>query len=120
MRGNDLLDKMELIDPAYIEAADIAPRIRKHRSIKRWAAIAACFVLLLSIGMGTLIYAAEVKEYKEAVSFFEFYGLSSKGLVRKEIKAVYRDITTKSFTYSKTTEVIKNSLSARRRKAVWL
>ena len=62
MRGNDLLDKMALIDPAYIEAADIAPRIRKHRSIKRWAAIAACFVLLLSIGMGTLIYAAEVKE----------------------------------------------------------
>ena len=25
MRGNELLDKMELIDPAYIEAADAAP-----------------------------------------------------------------------------------------------
>ena len=25
MRGNELLDKMELIDPAYIEAADTAP-----------------------------------------------------------------------------------------------
>ena len=26
MRGNELLDKMELIDPAYIEAADTAPK----------------------------------------------------------------------------------------------
>ena len=24
MRGNELLDKMELIDPAYIEAADLS------------------------------------------------------------------------------------------------
>ena len=29
MRGNELLDKMELIDPAYIEAADTAPNKRK-------------------------------------------------------------------------------------------
>lgn len=29
MRGNELLDKMELIDPAYIEAADAAPNKRK-------------------------------------------------------------------------------------------
>ena len=27
MRGNELLDKMELIDPAYIEAADAAPNL---------------------------------------------------------------------------------------------
>ena len=30
MRGNELLDKMELIDPAYIEAADTAPNKRKR------------------------------------------------------------------------------------------
>ena len=29
MRGNELLDKMELIDPIYIEAADTAPSKRK-------------------------------------------------------------------------------------------
>lgn len=112
MRGNDLLDKMELIDPAYIEAADIATRIRKHRSIKRWAAIAACFVLLLSIGMGTLIYAAEVKEYKEAVSFFEFYGLSSEDLSKGEIKTVYLDIVSNSFSHPQTAEVIRNRLES--------
>ena len=29
MRGNELLDKLERIDPAYIEAADTAPNKRK-------------------------------------------------------------------------------------------
>ena len=31
MRGNELLDKMELIDPAYIEAAD------RRTGLKNWA-----------------------------------------------------------------------------------
>ena len=31
MRGNELLDKLERIDPAYIEAADTAPKSR-HRA----------------------------------------------------------------------------------------
>lgn len=44
MRGNDLLDKMELIDPAYIEAADIQPRKKSSLWIK-WGAMAACFCL---------------------------------------------------------------------------
>ena len=42
MRGKDLLDKMELIDPAYIEAADIYLKVKKYSSIKKWAAVSAC------------------------------------------------------------------------------
>ena len=30
MRGQDFLDKMELIEPAYVEAADIMPKKKKH------------------------------------------------------------------------------------------
>ena len=30
MRGNELLDKLERIDPAYIEAADTAPTVSKR------------------------------------------------------------------------------------------
>ena len=41
MRGNELLDKMELIDPAYIEAADTAPNKRKSVWAK-WGTLAAC------------------------------------------------------------------------------
>lgn len=82
---------------------------------KRWrkiaAAAAACAVLLLSAGIGTYAYAAEQKEYTTAVQFFNHYALPTEGLSRGEIKAVYRDITTNSFTYSVTAKVIEKSIS---------
>lgn len=46
MRGNEFLDKMELINPAYVEAADDTPKIIK-RSHLRWSAIVACFCILI-------------------------------------------------------------------------
>ena len=45
MKGNEFLDKMELIDPAYVEAADRKPARRKNAWIK-WVAAAACLCLL--------------------------------------------------------------------------
>ena len=45
MRGNELLDKMELIDPIYIEAADTAPSKRKSIWAK-WGTLAACLCLV--------------------------------------------------------------------------
>ena len=45
MRGNELLDKMELIAPAYIEAADTAPNKRKSVWAK-WGTLAACLCLV--------------------------------------------------------------------------
>ena len=47
MRGTELLDKMELIDPAYVEAAAKPPERKKRRWI-RWAAAAACLCLVLA------------------------------------------------------------------------
>lgn len=44
MRGHHLLDKLELVDPAYVEAADQIPR-RNHTWYK-WAVLAACLGLL--------------------------------------------------------------------------
>lgn len=44
MRGNEFLDKMELIDPAYVEAADKKPK--KQPSWVRWVAAAACLCLV--------------------------------------------------------------------------
>lgn len=48
MRGNELLDKMELIDPEFIEAADRMHVKRKVLWI-RWVAMAACFCLIVSM-----------------------------------------------------------------------
>lgn len=47
MRGNELLDKMELADPAYVEAADRKP-LRKRGGWIAWAAAAACLCLLIA------------------------------------------------------------------------
>ena len=46
MRGNVLLDKMELVNPAYVEAADDMP-IYKKRSWVKWSAVAACLALIV-------------------------------------------------------------------------
>lgn len=45
MRGNEFLDKMELIDPAYVEAADATPKKKKSVWVK-WGAMAACLCLV--------------------------------------------------------------------------
>ncbi len=82
---------------------------RKRKAVK-WAAAAAGFALLILVGCGTFAMAAEAKEYNSAVRFFRENDLSTEGLTRGEIKAVYRDITTDSFTYEKTAAVIENSI----------
>lgn len=53
MRGNDFLDKMELIDPAYIEAADVKPTKKKNNWI-RWGAVAACLSIAFLAGFFAL------------------------------------------------------------------
>ena len=62
MRGNEFLDKLALIDPAYIEAADAAPRAKRPSPVKKLLLAAACFILTVSLGFGGYAYAAEVKE----------------------------------------------------------
>lgn len=46
MRGDALLDHMELVDPAYIEEADTMP---KKKKMSRRTAIAACFAAVMMI-----------------------------------------------------------------------
>lgn len=46
MRGNELLDKMKLIDPAYVEEADSLPK-KKNYAWLRWCAMAACICLII-------------------------------------------------------------------------
>ncbi|WP_434309508.1 hypothetical protein [Hominifimenecus sp. rT4P-3] len=49
MRGQDFLDKMDLIDPAYVEAADTIPKKKKYVWVK-WGAAAACLFLAILAG----------------------------------------------------------------------
>ena len=103
MKNKRLLDIFGEIDDRHIaEAAPVAKKSRNKPIWFRWGTIAACMVLVLSVCFGSFAVVAEAKEYKAAVQFFNDYGMSTEGLTRGEIKEVYRDITTKSFTYSKT------------------
>ena len=48
MRGTELLYKMELIDPAFVEAAEAAPQRARSKRLM-WGSLAACFFLLVGI-----------------------------------------------------------------------
>lgn len=83
--------------------------------------LSACLALLLVIGTFTgLSVAAEAKEYRKAVDFFNEYALPTDGLSRKEIKEVYKDITMKTYCCETTIELlnqcsiqmVQNSLSS--------
>lgn len=108
-----LPDKQKILSACSQPTAsgEAVPSTVYHRKLRFKPLIAACAALLLLISGTTYTIAAEVKEYKEAVTFFKEYDLSADGLSRGEIKKVYRDIMTQSFTYSKTAEVIEKSIS---------
>ncbi len=76
----------------------------------RWGVLAACLAVFIVLGSTATAFAVEAKEYKTAVAYFEENGLSTEGLTRSEIKAVYRDITTKSFTNEKTAKVLQQAV----------
>ena len=61
MRGIELLDKMELIDPAYIEAADARPQKKRNVWLK-WGAVAACLCLVIA---GRMIWRQSAPTYNE-------------------------------------------------------
>lgn len=82
----------------------------EHKPWKRWVTLAvSCFVFFVLIGGSVFAISAEAKEYNNAVQFFNDHELSAENLSRSDIKAIYRDITTNSFSYSKTGEVISKT-----------
>ena len=121
MKNEKVSQIVSLIDEKYIDEATLfAPDGRRHSRGRaparqkarrfRWGAAAACLLAALGLGSATYAYAAEAREYRTAVTFFAENDLPLEGLSRSEIKAVYRDITTRRFSYRKTTEVIRRAV----------
>ncbi|HCS75170.1 MAG TPA: hypothetical protein DIW17_15010 [Clostridiales bacterium] len=103
-------EKILSVCPQPIDTGDEISTVN-HRKLRFKPVIAVCTAFILLIfGVSTYAIAAENKEYKEAVMFFEDYDLPLDGLSRGEIKKVYRDIKTGTFTYGKTAEVIEKSI----------
>ena len=81
---------------------------KNKKRVKRRIRVALIAAALLAAAIGITV---EAKEYSDAVEFFEEYELPTDGLTRAEIKAVYRDITTETFSYSKTAEVLERRIN---------
>ncbi len=50
MNGNEFLEKLEFVNPQFIEAADIKPKVKKNVFIK-WVSLAASICLVLTAGI---------------------------------------------------------------------
>lgn len=85
------------------------PVKRGAKGFRRILAAAACIALLISAGAGVYAYASAKREYKNALTFFYENELSTVGLTKNEIKEVYRDFYSYSFSSDLTTDVLLNS-----------
>lgn len=106
MNENDLLQAFGELDDDILERSEAPAARRKKPIIHKWWIAAAC--IALTAGMAGAAFAAEEKEYSKALEFFAENGLSTEGLSRSDVKAVYRDITSRRFTFDKTAEVLKH------------
>lgn len=95
MRGNEFLDKMNLVDSAYIEAANIIPKRRKI-NLKKWCLIAACFCIVFSITVSAmessfpLFYSMMYNISPATAQFFKPVQMSCEDNgIRMEVKAAY-------------------------------
>ena len=75
-------------------------------SKKAWLAIAACMALVVGMAFGGFAIAEESKEYNAALEYFKVNKISTEGMSRAEIKAVYRSVTTESLSYDDPNEVV--------------
>lgn len=95
MRGNELLNKMDLIDPEYILAAD-RKSVPKRIRLKKWCAAAACLCLISSLSVPVM--AASIPAFYDmlyavspaAAQFFKPVQLSCEDNgIRMEVSAAY-------------------------------
>lgn len=108
MNKSDLFRAFDDVDDNILERSEASAGHRWAPAYRKWLALAAC--LALAVSLVGVAFAAEAREYGAAVAFFDENGLSTEGLSRSDVKAVYRDITSQHFTYDKTAQVIERAV----------
>jgi hypothetical protein len=107
-----LPEKEKILSTAGVQGFDYGGEAKRTRKLSLRPIAVLCTVFLLSAGaFSVYAVASEMKEYNEAVTFFKTYNLSNEDLSRGDIKRVYRDITTGTFSYEKTADVLEKSAS---------
>ena len=77
MRGNELLDNMELVDAAYVEAADATP---KKKAWIRWTAMAAslCLIVGAALGFGLLKSPGVEPDVEPDIAYYALHDLMNR------------------------------------------
>lgn len=77
MRGNEFLDNMELVDAAYVEAADTTP---KRKTWIRWTAMVAslCLVVGALFGFGLLKYPGVEPDVEPDIEYYALHDLLNR------------------------------------------
>ncbi len=108
---DSLLENINITLPEDVDADAVtslatqkAGVVHRRHTARRAALIAACVALLAGILVGC--YVAEQNEYNSAVRFFDLNNLDTAGLSRDDIKRVYRDMTTESFSRDESAELL--------------
>lgn len=106
MKCTDLYLAMQELDDALVERYAEVER-KQVLPLRKWIAASLAIVIFA----GGICVSVDAVGYKQAKDFFARNGLSSQGLSRQDVRAVYRDIITKSFTYEKTDDVIAEGIT---------
>ena len=87
MRGQELLEAIENLDPAYIESA--AHKLKPRRSVwRKWGAVAACLCLVISIVIPIIQHKCSHDPVGDTVPFF-LNGCYYETVDDPEILAIY-------------------------------
>ncbi len=105
MYDNKLADQNDVYENVMNEIQGKNHEKRSRFQLKPIIAVCMAAVLLIGCFSGYTVIT-EAKEYKAAAAFFEEYDLPTEGLTRADIKAIYKDITLKAFSYEKTLEIL--------------
>lgn len=106
MKGRDLYFALQELDDSLVEKyATVHPK--QSNTVRKL--VAACLAAVFLIGSSAVLVDAVT--YMQAKDFFAVKGLLTEGLSHKDVRAIYRDITTQSFTYEKTGDVISRCIS---------
>ncbi len=112
MRGKEFLNKMELVNPAYVEAADTAPKAKRKVWTGWRAAVAACICLVLLAGTAAAVsghgatWLVEMFSGREAGETGYELGVDIRGIpvseLSEKLRAVSEEIVHQSEVYQPT------------------
>ncbi len=89
---------------------ELRHRLQKMLMPKWYVPIGACLVLAIFFSVFGYPMISRAHEYTEALAFFRTNGISVAELTKEEVREVYRDITTGTFSKDKTFQVIKKNI----------